>query len=550
MSSRTSDLEAARAAYDRRAWDTAYRSLQEADSREPIDTPDLWRLALSAYLSGRGDAFVSALERAHRAHLEAGEAGQAVRSAFWIWLHLSNRQEMGPATGWIARATRILEGQTTESVERGYLLLPRARQQLMSGDPEKAYGTAGEAAAFAERFGDRDLLALSVNLQGLARLGQARIGEGLALMDESMVAVATGELSPPVTGLIYCSVIGACRRVHALARAHEWTAALTSWCERQPELVAYAGECLVYRSELLRLRGDWGDAMQEARRAAERLESGLHPEAVSLALYQQGEGHRLVGELAAAEDAFRRASRLGREPQPGLALLRLAQGDVAAAAAAIRRVLGETRDRAQRARLLPAAVEILVEDDALDEAAAACDELDQIAQALGSGVLATQAAHACGAVELARGDAMAALASLRQACGGWQALEATYEVARVRALIGRACRAIGDEDAAALELEAARAGLERLGAASDLARLDAMRKGARAPDDHGLTPRELEVLALVATGRTNRAIATELSISERTVARHVANIFLKLGLSSRSAATAYAYEHGLVQPST
>lgn len=546
MSSVNDQLEAGRISFEKRAWSAAFRELSSADDVRPLEPDDLWRLSLSAYLTGRHDAFVDAAERAHQAYLEAGNTGAAARCAFWIGLHLANLGEIGPATGWFGRASRILDRQPSDCAERGYLLLPVARQQLLSGDHEGCVRTAAEAARLGERHGDADLLALALHLQGVALMEGARIDEGLALMDEAMVAVATDELSPQVTGLIYCSVIGACRKVYALRRASEWTAALTSWCEQQPELITYAGECSVYRAETLQLRGAWRESLAEARKVCERLSGGFQRRTMALALYQQGEVHRLLGEHREAEEAYRGASRLGREPQPGLALLRLAQGDIAAARAALRRVLAETRDRLQRARLLPAHVEILLAAGELDGAEDACRELEETARALDAGVLAAQAAQARGALELARGRPAAALPLLREAWDEWQAIDAPYDAARVRVLLGLACRALGDEDTAALELEAARTELLRLGAAPDVARLDALRCGTSPRDTHGLTPRELEVLSLIATGRTNRAIAAELSISEKTVARHVANIFAKLGISSRSAATAYAYEHGLV----
>jgi DNA-binding NarL/FixJ family response regulator len=542
-------LEAGRASYEQRAWGAATRTLAAADRTAPLGAADLWRLALSAYLAGRSDAFLEAAERAHQEHLDAGETGAAVRCAFWIGFHLANQGEIGRATGWFGRAGRLLDREGGDCAERGYLLLPIARQQLASGDFAGCLHTAAEAAAAGERFGEADLLALAVHLQGLALMGSARIADGLALMDEAMVAVATDALSPQVTGLIYCSVISACRRVYALRRAQEWTAALTSWCERQPDLIAYAGECQLYRAEALQIRGAWRDSIEESRRAGERLSRGLDPRAAALALYQQGEVHRLLGEFAAAEEAYRGASRLGREPQPGLALLRLAQRDVAAAVASIRRALAETADRFQRARLLPAHIEILLAAEEQDDAERACRELEEIACAVDGGVLGTHAAQARGAVELAAGRAAAALPPLRRAWHDWQALDAPYEAARVRALLGLACRALGDHDTAALEIEAARAEFLRLGAAPDVARLDLLSHGPGPRRSHGLTPREIEVLALVARGQTNRAIAAELSISEKTVARHLANMFTKLGLSSRAAATAYAYEHDLLRAS-
>jgi DNA-binding CsgD family transcriptional regulator len=362
-------------------------------------------------------------------------------------------------------------------------------------------------------------------------------------------------------------MIGACRRIHALGRAHEWTTALKHWCDQQPDMIAYTGLCLVYRAEIMHLRGAWDEAIEEARRAGERSSLSDDRQSLGHAHYQQGEVLRLVGNFAAAEDAFREASRCGREPQPGYSLLRLAQGNIDAAVAGIRRVLGETKDVLQRTRLLPAHIEISLAAGEVEEARSACRDFDAAVRGCDASVHGTIVAHACGAVDLAVGDAAAALVSLRRALNGWQALDAPYETARVRVLLARACDELGDHDAAALELEAARAAFERLGARPDLDRLEppgmrpdldrleglrpatgaTPRTSGSPRNTHGLTARELEVLSLVATGRTNRAIATKLFISEKTVARHVSNIFAKLAVTSRAAATAFAYEHNLLR---
>ncbi|MGD8279066.1 MAG: helix-turn-helix transcriptional regulator [Gemmatimonadota bacterium] len=541
-------LEEARAAFERHAWEHAVGAFARAREAGRLGGDDAWRFALAAYLTGREDAFVRSLQEGHQAFLDADQPVPAARCAFWLAFHLANRAEMAQATGWLGRAARLLEGLEADCPERGYILLPVGQRQLMGGDPEAAGGTAAQVTAIAERFGDRDLLAFGLYLHGRALLRMDRVEDGLALLDEAMVSVPAGELSPIVTGILYCGVIGACREVWALRRAREWTAALSDWCEREPDMVAYTGECRVFRAELLQLRGEWGDAIEEAHRATDRFARGSLPDASGFARYQAGEVHRLRGEFAAAEAAYREASRAGYEPQPGLALLRLEQGDRDAAAAAIRRTLAEKPGRIRRTRLLPGHIEIMLATGDLDEARVACEELAGIAEVCRADVLSAVVLKARGAIELAAGNAMAALAPLRQALRDWQALDAPYEAARVRVLLGRACRQVGDDEGATLELQAARTIFERLGAAPDSARLDALTRPAPRAGAHGLTPRERGVLALVATGRTNRAIAVDLSISEKTVARHVANIFNKLGLSSRAAATAYAYEHHLLDP--
>ena len=540
------ELERGRECFRRRAWAGAYELLCLADEAAPLGPEDLELLAISAYMVGRDEAYLTALDRAHHAHLDAGEGLRAVRCAFWLGLRLLFRAETGRATGWLARAQRLLEGEGRDCVEQGYLLLPAVQQQLDAGDCDAAYATAAEAAGIGERFGEADLTACARHLQGLVLMQQGQVEPGLALLDEAMIAATTGELSPLVTGLIYCSVIEGCQQVYALDRAREWTAALAQWCEAQPDMVAFSGVCRVHRAEIMQLRGAWPEAIEEARRASERCSQAGNAQAVAAALYQQAEVHRLRGEFAAAEGAYRSASQSGREPQPGLALLRLAQGRTDAAAAAIRRVVSAATERLQRTRLLPACIEIMLAVGDIEQARGTCLELQEIAQSFDTGALHAMAAHGRGAVELAEGDAQAALGSLRRAWAAWQRIEAPYVAARVRLLIGLACRALGDAEGGRFELEAARAVFEQLGAAPDLARIDALMRGELSAHPHGLTPRELQVMRLVATGKTNKAIANELFLSKKTIDRHVSNIFDKLDVASRSAATAYAYEHKLI----
>ncbi len=545
--SRTSDeLERGRQSYAKSAWAPAYESLARADEPAPLAAKDLELLATCAYMLGREDEWMRILERACNGHAEAGESRRAARCAFWIGTHLALRGELGPATGWLGRAQRLLEREEGECVEHGYMLMPVVFQHEAEGDYDGAAATAAVAAEFGERFGDPDLFALAVHVQGDILVRHGRVREGLRLLDEAMVAVTTGELSPVVTGIVYCSVILACEEVYELRRAKDWTAALTRWCEQQPDLLAFTGRCLVHRAQLLQLQGAWPDALAEAQRAGRRFAKAMNQAAAAKGLCLEGEVHRLRGELAEADEAYRRASQLGLEPQPGLALLRLAQGNRDAAAAAIRRVVGETTDRLRRASLLPAYAEIMLAAGEVDEARSACRQLEEIAAECDSDMLRAMLAHARGAVELAAGDASAALVSLRQAAQAWQELDAPYEAARSRVFVGRACRALGDEEAFVLELEAARGVFEALGAAPAVAEVDALAGGAEGPATHGLTARELEVLRLLASGKSNREIASALVISEHTVARHVQNIFRKLDVPSRTAAGAFAFEHNLV----
>jgi DNA-binding CsgD family transcriptional regulator len=545
------ELALGRDLYARQAWREAYEALTTADRSAPLGPPEVELLATSAYMLGREQEYRELLERAYRGHLEAEEPLAAVRCAFWIGLTLATRGELGQSGGWLARAERLLDRDGTDCVERGYLLLSRVFEHEAGDELDRAAATAAEAAAIGERFGDLDLFSLGVFAHGSALIGLGRLREGLALLDLAMVAVLAGEVSPVPSGIVYCGVILACEEAHDLRRAREWTTALTGWCAGQPDLMAFTGRCMVHRAQIMRMDGSWQQAIEEAHRAAARCLKGENRVAAGQAHYQRGEVHRLRGEHSAAEEAYREASGQGWEPQPGLALLRLAQGNATAAEAAIRRVMSEAGDPVKRARLVPAYVEILAAVDDLEAAQQGCAELDSIARAEAEpGALAAMAAQARGRVELAAGRAQASLASLRRADELWRGFAAPYESARARELIGLACRSLGDEDSARLELEAARETFARLGAATDLARIEGPSGLDRATESHELTKRELEVLRRLSTGQTNREIAAGLVLSVRTVDRHVSNIYAKLGVSSRAAAASYAHEHGLVRSAT
>ena len=539
-------LEHGRRAYAERAWVDALEVLARANRQRPLGADDLVLLAQAAYMLGRDDEYRAALERAYQAYRDVGDSSRAARCAWWIGHNLMSLGQAAPARGWFARGQRLLERERRETVAGGYLLIPTIFEHSGKGDFAAAYTTASKIAALAERFGDSDLSALAVMEQGHALVRQGKTEEGLRLVDETMVAVTAGELSPVVAGIVYCNTIAFCRDAYELRRAREWTEALKRWCEQQPDMVAHKGICLVHRAEIMTLSGAWQDALEEARRAAKDFTQGvLNERALGHAAYRQAEVYRLQGRFDKAEAAYREASLLGREPQPGLALMRLAQGKKDAAAGAIRRAVSETALPLRRVALLPASVEILVATGDVAEARAACDELAAIARAQGREGLAVLAAHAKAEVALAEGDARAALAAARDAWQAWQELGAPYDTARARVLVARACAELGDADTAALELDAARHAFFRLGAAPDLAGLDALARKRRR-GDRGLTVRELEVLRLIARGRSNREIAGLLVISERTVARHVQNIFAKLGVSSRASASVFAAEQGLL----
>jgi DNA-binding NarL/FixJ family response regulator len=545
--SRTDELERGRAAYDARAWGDAHARLSAADHEVPLDPSDLERLAVAARLIGHDAESLDLWERAHQGWLAAGEPARAARAAVWLAMRFLLEGEAARSGGWLARARRLLDEHRSDGIERGYLLLPEAVRSALAGDAAASQARFAELGSIGERFGDRDLITLGRLGEGrsLVRLGEVQ--RGMVLLDEVMVAVTADEVSPVVVGDVYCSVIDACDETFDVRRAQEWTGALVRWTASQPDASPYRGSCLVHRAELLQLHGEWPDAVGELEHACECLAGPPVHQAIGGAWYRLAELHRLRGDADAAEEHYRRGSRWGRDPHPGLALLRLAQGRVDAAVAAIRRVVAEARNARMRAADLSACVEIMLAANDPGAARTASDELARLADALGAPFLRALAAQATGAVLLAEGQPHAALTALRDAADGWHAIEAPYEAARTRVLIGLAHRALGDEDTAGIELEAVRHAFAALGATPDLRRLDAAaRPAAAAGDTSSLTRREIEVLRLVATGVTNRAVAQRLGISEKTVARHVSNIFTKLGLSTRAAATAYAFQHDLL----
>lgn len=545
------ELQRARRAHRERRWTEAVDAFVGVDGPRPLDAEDLERLAEALDLVGRGDDAVAVLERAYAARVAAGDVGAALRNAFWLWRALAFNAEFARAGAWIARATRVAEARS-DCAQQGYLLLPEAERELRDGAFADAFATAGCAATWGTRCGDRDLVTVARHLQGRALVGDGRVDDGLVLLDEAMLDISAGETSSRVTAWIYCKTIQTCHQVYDVRRAREWTAALNAWCDARPQFTgAYSGICRIHRSELLQMDGSWSDAAEEARVACRQLSKGYGLIVTGGAFYQLAEIHRLHGDLADAERAYRQAGEYGWKLQPGVALLRLAQGELDAATAGIRRALAEATDlpiyrvpgrELTRLQLLPAYVEILLAGDDLTAAGTGAEELAAIAGRNRSPALQARSAFAQGAVRLAGGEPDRALPALRRAHRLWHDLKVPYEAARVRVHIGQACRLMQDADGAAGEWAAARRVFRQLGARPDVARVDALVDERKDAVDSRLSPRELEVLHLIAAGKSNRSIAAALVLSEKTVHRHVSNILTKLGVESRTAAAAHAFE--------
>jgi DNA-binding CsgD family transcriptional regulator len=539
--------ERGREAFTRHAWREACDLLTETGRTAPLAADDLERLAISAYLIGRDEASVDAWTRAHAGYLREDNAPRAARCAFWLVLELAATGEWSRAGGWLAAAQRVLDEGRHDCAERGLLLVLASRSHLKDRNQSAAYEASCRAVELGDRFDDPELKVFGRLGQALALARAGDASRAVRLFDEVMVGVTTCEVSPLAVGTVYCAVIEACHEILDVSRAREWTEALARWCGEQPDLVPFRGHCLVYRAETMRLCGAWANAATEAEQACRRTSRQTSP--MGAAFYELAEIHRMCGRLVEAEDAYRHATEHGRSPEPGLALLRMAQGRLDAAGAAIRRMLDLPQARSARAAVLSACVEIMIAARDLTTARRAAEELTRMSTEIPASFLRAAAPQAQGALALADHEPRAAFELLRAAWMEWQALDVPYEAARVRVLMGLACRQLSDEDAAQMELTAARRVFERLGAAPDVARADALLDAVSpggGDERTRLTARELQVIRLIAAGRTNRAIAAELDISERTVDRHVSNILTKLDLPSRSAATAYAYEHGLV----
>lgn len=523
----------------RRDWAKEYAELSARES--DLAPEDLERGAVAAHVLGEDEQAISLLDRAHRSYLEQGDADRAARCVFWLIFHLRNAGQTVRAAGWIARLRSILEACDSDGHLSYLTLLGEGVSSMQAGAVDEALPLLERADAGARAAGDDDLLVLAGLARGRCLDVQGHKAQALAALDEIMVYAVADRVAPQVAGIAYCSVISLCMDRFDMRRAAEWTQALTRWCNAQSGLLPYRGECQVHRAEILQLHGSWTEATEEVAKVSQRLPAADF--VAGAAQYRLAELYRLRGQFDVAERSYAAAAGCGREVQPGLALLRLAQGNRAAAIAGLDRALAESRNPARRSLLLAAKVEAALAAGSVAEARRAVTELEKNADMMQTPYMAALVAHAAGQVRLADNEAETALPLLRRAWALWQEVDAPYEAARTRVLVSAACRALGDNDAARMELDAARTVFEQLDAQFDLAAL--------APKDgttpgHPLTSRECEVLALVAQGQTNRGIARTLFLSEKTVARHLSNIFTKINVNSRAAATAYAYEHRLV----
>jgi class 3 adenylate cyclase len=462
-------IAAARQALDRHAWHEAFDLLRRADGERELSAEELELLGGAAWWAGDSEACVSARERAYAAYLEAGQRPRAAMVALLLVRDHGNRLAGAQAAGWLRRAERLLENES-DGVALGYLEMMRARAAHNEGRFDEAVELGERAVDIGARFGDRDLQAVALMYQGMATVGRGDVDDGLALLDEATVAAVSGELSPNVTGMVYCNMISTCQELAEYRRAGEWTDAAKRWCDRQA-ISGFPGLCRVHRAEIIRLRGAWAEAEQEARRACtELMDHGL-PAFAGDGFNEVGMIRMRMGDLAAAEEAFVQANELGRDPEPGLALLRLAQGKVDAAAVLIRRSLEETTEPLQRAHRLPAQVEIAVAGSDLETAERAAGELHEIAERYGSEALQAAAAGARARLLLERDQADAAVQLARRSSQLWRKIDAPYEAALARVSLGLAYRSRGDEDAGVLELQAARSALEKLGAVLDARRV-------------------------------------------------------------------------------
>ena len=537
-------LAMAREAYHDRQWSAARTNFLAARQVAELSADDLDALGGTSWWIGDIEVCNSAWEAAYRAYLDDDRPAAAAETALGIGYNYFLRGEEAPGMGWLGRAQRLLADLPESRAHGGLLYTTQVEAMIDSPDPDAVIASARLVQEMGARLAEPALVASGLQGEGRVLIKNGRVMEGLALLDEAMVSVLADELPPEMAGNIYCNVIAACHELADYRRMRQWTEATERWLATMPVAVVFAGICRVHRAQLQQLTGDWDSSAREAAQVCVDLADMLTATAAE-GHYQVGEINRLRGDLTAAEEAYQRAHRLGRDPQPGLALLRVAQQRAAAALSSIQSALmAQPTNRLARARLLAAQVGIALAADDTATARKGSAELDEIAAAFASAGLRAAAEHARGTLLLAEGHVAEAVPVLMAACRAWQEIGAPYECAKVRVLLAAAYQQLADVDSAELELAAAADAFAELGATPDAAIIAGMRRPTARPG--GLTDREVEVLACVAAGRSNKEIAAELVISGKTVQRHLANIFTKLDLNSRTAAAAYAFEHGLV----
>lgn len=527
-------------------WADAYHRLLEGKENDAWEPAALEDLALAAYLTGRDLESFQVLERAHHAYLNSGKPLKAARCAFWLGLILMTDGERARSGGWMARGERVLDENGQDAPERGLFLIPRALGALYSGHGAEARQLFEQAASIGERFADTDVIALGSLGLGQTLVEQGEIPAGVKLIDETMLTMEDERIFPIVKGIVYCAAIETCRKIWDLRRAREWTTALNGWCNAHPDMVPFRGQCLVRRAEIIQLYGELPKALEETTHACQLLIRPPGEPAAGEAYYRKAELQRILGHFEEAEASYGEAAKWKRSPQPGLSLLRLAQGQRAAAETSIRNILHETSDVKKRAELLPAAVTIFLARGHTEEAAEAFEALRLIAEKFDVPYLNAMSAHCHGSILLAQENFLEALHHLQIALELWSSLDLPYESARTLELKGLAYRQMNDEDNANAALLAAQWCFEQLAVKSDLQRVRQLSNKKNHNPNHGLTLRELQVLRHVASGKSNKAIAEELFISERTVDRHVSNIFNKLGVASRVEATSFAIRNNML----
>ena len=463
------NLAPAREALDAHAWTEAYDLLSAADADEPLPPEWLEDYAHAAWWTGRLDAAIEARERAFAAYLSQEKLRNAAIVALAISHDYQSKLSKAQESAWFKRAESLLDRED-ESVEHAHLARRRAANAAARGDLDEALSLSEHALALGTKYADKDVMALALHDLGRFRITKGDVDEGLSELDEATLAAMHGEIGPYPTAVIYCNVIEACRDLADFRRAGEWTEAAKRWCERQ-SIAGFPGQCRVDQAEVLKLRGAWSEAESAARSASEALKD-FRLSVAARAFYEIGEIRLRVGDFAGASEAFGQAAELGLDPQPGLALLKLAEGNPDAAASAIARALDDTTwDRLARARLLPAQVEIAIVRGDRPTAQGAIEELRRIGETFGSDAIRAQSNHALAALHLAQGDPAASARAARDAWSFWQEIDAPYEAARARALLGQALRALGDDDAAQLQLRAARTALQELGASPEARRV-------------------------------------------------------------------------------